>query len=33
MIRCAAPKAHEIVGVATNNAETTRCYNALRSEV
>ena len=28
MIRCATPEAHEIVGVATNNAETARCYNA-----
>lgn len=28
MFWCATPKAHEIVGVATNDAETTRCYNA-----
>ena len=25
---CASPEAHEIVGVATNNAETAGCYNA-----
>ena len=28
MIWCATPEAHEIVSVATNNAETARCYNA-----
>jgi len=27
MIRCATPEAHEIDSVATNNAETARCYN------
>jgi hypothetical protein len=28
MIWRAAPEAHEIDSVATNNAETARCYNA-----
>jgi hypothetical protein len=27
MLGCATPEAHKIVSVATNNAETARCYN------